>query len=150
MIRRAAASDAKIIAEFNISMAKETETLQLDAEVVYAGVQALIQNDDMGFYLVFEKNEKVVGSLMITKEWSDWRNGVFWWIQSVYVPPEFRRQGIYRSLYQEVQKLASSENVCGFRLYVEKDNAAAQQTYKKLGMHETHYLLYEQKTDRSS
>ena len=145
-IRPATIDDAPIVAEFNIAMALETEDLKLDQKTVILGVQHLIEHDELGFYLVAVLEGKVVGTLLVTTEWSDWRNGVFWWIQSVYVHPSFRRQGIYRSLYEHVRNLASSTNVCGFRLYVEKENRAAQQTYEKLGMHETHYRMYEQKS----
>lgn len=143
-IRRATQDDTQVIAEFNIAMAKETEDMQLDPSTVLAGVQALVANPQLGFYLVATNNSDVVGVLMVTNEWSDWRNGVFWWIQSVFVRSDFRRQGIYRSLYEKVQELSSNDNVCGYRLYVEKDNNSAQQTYKKLGMSETHYRMYEQ------
>jgi len=107
-------------------------------------VQALLANSNLGYYFVAENEGEVVGTLMVTTEWSDWRNGVFWWIQSVYIHPDFRRQGIYRSLYQHVQELSREHNVCGFRLYVEKENESAQQTYQKMGMHQTHYRMYEQ------
>lgn len=145
-IRPATIDDASIVADFNIAMALETENLKLAPDTVNKGVRHLIEHSELGFYLVAVRDDKVVGSLLVTTEWSDWRNGVFWWVQSVYVAPSFRRQGIYRSLYAEVQQLASSKNVCGFRLYVEKENLPAKQTYEKLGMHETHYRMYEQKS----
>ena len=111
------------------------------------GVQHLLSTPTAGFYLVATQGDQPVGSLMITTEWSDWRNGTFWWIQSVYVPPEARRRGVYRALYEQVQALAATEpGVCGFRLYVERENAAARATYTSLGMSETSYRLYE--TDR--
>lgn len=145
-IRPATIADADIIAEFNIAMALETEELRLDPDTVKKGVRHLIGHDELGFYLVAVREDKVVGCLLVTTEWSDWRNSVFWWVQSVYVHPSFRRQGIYRSLYGQVGSLAESKNVCGFRLYVEKENLTAQETYKKLGMHETHYRMYEQQS----
>lgn len=143
-IRRATLADAKTIAQFNIRMAYETEGLALAESVIDAGVQNLIQNPHYGFYLVAEQSDQVVATLLITFEWSDWRNGLFWWIQSVYVRPEFRGQGIYRRLYEHVQGLARQQTgICGFRLYVANDNENAQNAYRKLGMHETHYRLFE-------
>ena len=92
-----------------------------------------------------EQHGQVVGSLMVTTEWSDWRNGVFWWVQSVYISPDYRRQGIYGQLYAQVKTLAEQQqNVCGFRLYVEKENVIAQKTYASLGMEQSHYLMYEE------
>lgn len=144
IIRRAELKDANIVSEFNQKMAWETEDKQLDPSIVNKGVNSLINNPAYGFYLVAEIEGEVVGSLMITTEWSDWRNGVFWWIQSVYVRPDYRRQGIYRELYDAVKQQAKTSNVCGFRLYVEKENFTAQKTYQTLGMSETHYLVYEE------
>lgn len=144
-IRKATENDIEIIARFNIAMAMETEEKALREETVLAGVRGLFSHPEAGFYIVAEVDHQVVGTLMITMEWSDWRNGVFWWIQSVYIQPEFRRQGIYRSLYTWVKQLARDyPEVCGFRLYVEKENYAAQKTYQSLGMQPTHYLLYEE------
>jgi ribosomal protein S18 acetylase RimI-like enzyme len=126
-------------------MAWETEQKQLDEDILTKGVSALIVDANKGFYLVAEQNDLVVGSLMVTTEWSDWRNGVFWWVQSVYITPEFRRKGIYAQLYTQVKALAEQQqNVCGFRLYVEKENLIAQKTYESLGMQPTHYLMYEE------
>jgi ribosomal protein S18 acetylase RimI-like enzyme len=145
IIRKAVLADAVVITAFNQQMALETEHKELIPELVLAGVHSLLTNPAYGFYLVAEHEEQVVGSLMITTEWSDWRNGVFWWVQSVYVQPKSRRQGIYRKLYAAVKALATEQgNVCGFRLYVEKDNQQAQQTYRELGMQITDYLLYEE------
>ena len=144
-LRQAVAKDAASIAEFNRLMAFETEHKKLIPEVILAGVNTMIANPSHGFYLVAEKDGNIAGSLMITTEWSDWRNGVVWWVQSVYVREEYRRQGIYRGLYEKVKALASeNESVCGFRLYVEKDNVNAQKTYEVLGMLETDYLMYEE------
>lgn len=144
-IRKAVLADAAVIAVFNQQMALETEHKELIPELVLAGVHSLLTNPAYGFYLVAEHEEQVVGSLMITTEWSDWRNGVFWWVQSVYVQPKSRRQGIYRKLYAAVKALATEQgNVCGFRLYVEKDNQQAQQTYRELGMQITDYRIYEE------
>ncbi len=144
-IRRAASADAEALCQFNCLMALETEGKALLPDVVSAGVRNLIENSQRGFYLVAEHEAQVIASLMITTEWSDWRNGSFWWIQSVYVMPEWRRHSVYRRLYAVVKKLAEEDGrVCGFRLYVEKDNAIAQRTYKNLGMNETAYLMFEE------
>ena len=144
-IRLAQLSDAEDIATFNQIMAKETEEKVLLPDVVLAGVYTLLKNPSQGFYIVAEIDFKVVGCLMITKEWSDWRNGVFWWIQSVFVKKEYRRCGIYRSMYQFIKELANDkEDVCGFRLYVEQDNNIAQETYRVLGMTQLPYLMFEE------
>lgn len=145
IIRQALAQDAAELAEFNISMARETESIELIPEVIRAGVEAMIQHPERGFYLVVELDNGIQASLMVTTEWSDWRNGTFWWIQSVYVRPQYRRQGLYRELYERVKELAEQEpSVCGFRLYVERDNQVAQQTYASLGMCETEYKIFEE------
>lgn len=144
-IRLATPQDAPVLVEFNAAMALETEGKELLPEVIGAGVRSLLGNPASGFYLVAEKEDRVVGSLMITKEWSDWRNGAFWWIQSVYVRPELRRQGVYKRLYRHVQEMAAKDPaVCGFRLYVERENVRAQATYDALGMKKTGYLMFEE------
>lgn len=145
IIRQALSQDAAELAEFNMGIAHETEDYELIPEVIRAGVDAMIENPQMGFYLVVELDNGIQASLMVTKEWSDWRNGMFWWIQSVYVRSEYRGQGLYRTLYERVKELAEQEpSVCGFRLYVERNNATAQKTYAALGMSETEYKLYEE------
>ena len=137
--------DAEELAEFNSNIARETEGVELIPEVIGAGVRAMIDNPQMGFYLVIELDNGIQASLMVTTEWSDWRNGMFWWIQSVYVRPAYRRQGLYRELYARVKEMAEQEPaVCGFRLYVERDNVNAQNTYQSLGMSETDYKMYEE------
>ena len=148
-IRKATPDDVQKIVYFNREMAFETEGVKLNPETTLAGACRLIQDQNLGFYLVAECGREMVGSLMITTEWSDWRNGVFWWIQSVYVMPRWRRKGIYRRLYEKVKKLAeANRDVCGYRLYVERGNTAAQSTYRSVGMAETHYRMYEElKTD---
>ncbi|MGH8732462.1 MAG: GNAT family N-acetyltransferase [Burkholderiales bacterium] len=144
-IRLAGAADAEALVEFNAAMALETEGKQLLPEVIGPGVRALLERPASGFYMLAESGDRVIGSLLITKEWSDWRNGDFWWIQSVYVRPEFRRQGVYTRLYSHLQELAAKDpKVCGFRLYVERENNRAQSTYGALGMKETRYLIYEE------
>ncbi|MCP4766849.1 MAG: GNAT family N-acetyltransferase [Gammaproteobacteria bacterium] len=145
IIRRALAQDAAELAEFNINMARETESIELIPEVIGAGVRTMIENPQMGFYLVVELDNGIQASLMITTEWSDWRNGMFWWIQSVYVRPQYRRQGLYRELYARVKELAEQEPaVCGFRLYVENENVQAQKSYQSLGMSEIEYKMFEE------
>jgi ribosomal protein S18 acetylase RimI-like enzyme len=144
-VRLATPQDAPVLVEFNAAMALETEQKELLPDVIGAGVRSLLGNPAAGFYVVAEQNDRIVGSLMITKEWSDWRNGTFWWIQSVYVRPDVRRQGVYKLLYRHVQELATNDPaVCGFRLYVERENGRAQTTYQALGMKETRYLVFEE------
>ena len=143
-IRRATRRDGAALIAFNSAMALETEGKVLLPKVIGAGVRALLRRPDSGFYTVAELGGEVVAALMITKEWSDWRNGDFWWIQSVYVRPGFRRQGIYSRMYRHVQALAAKDRaVCGFRLYVERHNRRAQATYRAAGMLRTHYLVFE-------
>jgi ribosomal protein S18 acetylase RimI-like enzyme len=150
LVRMAALRDAPHLVSFNMAMAHETEELALDEATVLAGVRGLFERPEYGFYLVAEIGGEVVGGLMVTPEWSDWRNGVFWWVQSVYVRPERRGQGVYRALYDEVRRLAREHGeVCGIRLYVEKDNRRAQAVYRRLGMSETHYRLFEAPFDPS-
>lgn len=143
-IRTAAAADAPVIAAFNLAMARETEHLELDPARLRAGVEAVLADAAKGFYLVAESGGRVVGQLMITFEWSDWRNGNFWWIQSVYVDPEARGLGVYRRLYQHVRGAADARgNVCGIRLYVERENVRAQEVYRRQGMSAAPYEMYE-------
>jgi ribosomal protein S18 acetylase RimI-like enzyme len=145
VVRNAGEQDLPALADFNIAMARETENKRLSSSKVKAGMRAVIRHPDHGFYLVAELNGQVAGSLLVTKEWSDWRNGVFWWIQSVYVPPGFRKRGIYRALYDAVKARAKSNpEVCGFRLYVAQNNRAAMSVYSRLGMSETEYRIYEE------
>ena len=143
-IRRGTASDAETIAEFNAAMALETEGLSLDHPQLVEGVRAVLRDASKGFYLVGEVQGRAVGQMMITYEWSDWRNGVFWWIQSVYVEPDQRRAGIYTGLHrwvvEEAQRLG---DVCGIRLYVERENEIAQEVYRRLGMVKTVYDMFE-------
>ena len=150
-IRRAQPAEAKIIAGFQQAMAIETEDKVLPESVIVNGVQRLMDRPELGFYLVAESAGEVVGSLMITFEWTDWRNGLFWWIQSVYVRPDARRQGIYSSLYRYAQDLAADDqDVRGIRLYVEVENVGAQKTYEKLGMARCQYQMYESLFDAGS
>ena len=144
-IRLAEKSDARAMVEFNQAMALETEGKTLDAQILQSGVESVFHDEKKGFYVVAEEDGRIVGGLMITFEWSDWRDGWFWWIQSVYILPEYRARGIYRLLYDFVKETArEKEDVCGFRLYVEKENTRAQKVYEKLGMEASHYLMYEE------
>ncbi|MBA2736639.1 MAG: GNAT family N-acetyltransferase [Pyrinomonadaceae bacterium] len=145
-IRLAQKEDVVSLVEFNQAMALETEGKQLKPEILHSGVNAVFDDSKKGFYVVAEDAGEIVGGLMITYEWSDWRNAWFWWIQSVYILPEYRAQGIYRMLYEYVkQKAEESKDVCGFRLYVEKENRRAQKVYEKTGMESSYYLMYEEK-----
>jgi GNAT superfamily N-acetyltransferase len=146
MIRLAVTSDIDALVEFNQAMALETEGKNLDGETLRRGVEAVFEDDKKGFYVVTEDASQIVGGLMVTFEWSDWRNAWFWWIQSVYIRPEARGQRIYSRMYEFVKQLAAeTDNVCGFRLYVETENAHAQRVYESVGMHASHYLMYEEK-----
>jgi GNAT superfamily N-acetyltransferase len=143
-IRHATSDDVDILAAYNAAMASETEHIELDLERLTAGVRAVVADAAKGFYLVAEEEGAVVGQLLITYEWSDWRNGVFWWVQSVYVRPENRGRGVYSTLYQDaVRRAQEAGDVCGLRLYVERENRRAQSTYQKLGMRPTVYEMYE-------
>src|SRR3954464_2102569 len=132
-IRSATPDEASIIADFNIRMAMETENLALDPRTTFRGVSAGFGDRSRGEYFVAEGGGKVVGCLLITHEWSDWRNGDIWWIQSVYVHPDFRRQGIFSALYRHAANMARAVKAVGLRLYMEQENSAAQATYQKLG-----------------
>jgi GNAT superfamily N-acetyltransferase len=147
-IRIAKTEDATSLVEFNQAMAMETEGKRLDADILKNGVGTVFDDEGKGFYVVAEEDGQIVGGLMVTFEWSDWRNGWFWWIQSVYVLPDFRGRRIYSLLYEFVKNRAAAHegNVCGFRLYVEKENVNAQKVYQKLGMESSHYLMYEEMT----
>lgn len=143
-IRIARVSDARTIARFNSLMAQETEHRRLDAETLLKGVRGVLRDRSKGVYYVAAIDGEIVGQLMITYEWSDWRNGNFWWIQSVYVRKEFRQSGIFRSLYRHVETLAKRRaTVIGLRLYVERENVRAQKIYQNLGMKPTVYAMYE-------
>jgi ribosomal protein S18 acetylase RimI-like enzyme len=147
IIRLAQKEDAAALVEFNQAMALETEGKRLATEILRGGVEAVFHDTQKGFYVVAEEGGNIVGGLMVTYEWSDWRNSWFWWIQSVYTMPDFRGKGVYRLLYEYVKKSAAeAKDVCGFRLYVEKENTPAQKVYEKLGMEVSHYLMYEEKT----
>ena len=147
-LRKGQQSDLPALVRFNQAMALETETLSLDEVLLTKGVNALLSEPEKGFYLVAEADGdgEIVGSLMVTFEWSDWRALNYYWIQSVYIRPENRRQGIYGKLYQQVKTIAAENGgAASFRLYVEQENTKAQQTYQALGMEQSYYLMYEEK-----
>jgi ribosomal protein S18 acetylase RimI-like enzyme len=144
IIRDACLDDVPLIAEFNRAMARETEGRQLDPDTVRAGVRAVFERPGTARYYVAARAGAVIGQLMLTTEWSDWRNGVFWWIQSVYVHPDHRRGGVFRALYRHVEELArQTPGVCGLRLYVEEENDRAMATYRDLGMRPSGHAVYE-------
>ncbi|NOS82429.1 MAG: GNAT family N-acetyltransferase [Nitrospira sp.] len=147
-IRRAKLEDAATIASFNAAMALETEGRRLDLDRLQRGTIALLESTDRGFYVVAEleqaDNRQLLGQLMITYEWSDWRNGTFWWIQSVYVASPWRRQNVFRRMHEYVLASAKAgSTVCGIRLYVEKSNDVAQAVYRKVGLAPSSYAVFE-------
>jgi len=145
VIRPGTVADVAHLVEFNRAMAAESEDKGLDVPVLERGVRYLLDHPDEGFYLIAERSGTAVGTLMVTYEWSDWRNGRFWWIQSVYVIPSERRRGVYRALHQHVRERARRDpQACGLRLYVERENVGAMATYRAMGMTETRYRLYEE------
>jgi GNAT superfamily N-acetyltransferase len=144
IIRAATPADIDHLVAWNAAMAFETEHKRLDEAVLRRGTEAVFADARRGIYLVAELDGAPVGSLLITYEWSDWRNGDFWWVQSVYVAEEARRKGIFRSLYQAVKERASEAGAVGIRLYVETENTRAQTTYASLGMQRCDYAMLEQ------
>jgi GNAT superfamily N-acetyltransferase len=143
-IRPATRADVPDLAAWNAAMAQETEGKALDRAVLARGVQGVFDEPRRGFYLVAEQAGVAVGGLLVTYEWSDWRCGDFWWIQSVYVVPAARRGGVFRALYAAVRERARAAGAVGLRLYVETENQRAQRTYAELGMAPCHYLMYEE------
>ena len=142
VIREATVDDLETIADFNACLAEETEAVSLDRETVVQGVRALLSDRTRGSYYVACAGGPIIGQIMHTREWSDWRNGDIWWIQSVFVRPDHRRLGVFRSLYGHLKTLADSDpGVVGLRLYVERENQAAQATYASLGMTPAPYLV---------
>ncbi len=142
-IRRASPDDAPSIISFQQSMAMETEGMELKTDMVTPGVMAVFRDPNKGQYYVAEDMGRVVASLMITYEWSDWRNANIWWFQSVYVIPEYRRKGIFRMMYDHVKKEGMECGIAGLRLYVESANLRAQKTYEAMGMNGSHYRTFE-------
>ena len=144
IVRDAKREEAATIVNFQLKIAMETEELALEPDVVERGVAAVFDDPSRGRYFVAEEDGVAVASLMVTQEWSDWRNGLVWWIQSVYVKPEFRRRGVFAQLYHHLKKqVEASDDIRGLRLYVDKRNVSAQKVYTMLGMNGSHYDTYE-------
>lgn len=144
-LRQATPEDASSLVEGNARMAFETEGLTLDRDTLSRGVQAALRDPAKARYFVAEADGTVIGQLMITTEWSDWRNGWVWWIQSVYVVPEWRRRGVYRSLHEKVREVArAAGNVVGLRLYVHQQNEGAKRAYTRVGMKASNYEVFEE------
>ncbi len=144
VVRPAGRADVETLVAFNRAMAAETEGVALDVERLRAGTEAVFDDPSRGFYRIAEVDGRAAGMLLVTREWSDWRNGDFWWIQSVYVDPRFRRRGVYRAMHEQVMREArAAAGVRGVRLYVERENHRAQETYRALGMSPSNYDMYE-------
>ena len=149
IIRAANLDDVGSIITFSAAMARETENRRLDKARLREGTLSLLNTPSYGFFMVAELRDegqrKLIGQLMVTYEWSDWRNGVFWWIQSVYVDPAWRRQGVFRRMHDVIVGQAKEDpRVCGIRLYVEQDNRTAQTVYQRVGLSPSAYAVYEQ------
>lgn len=144
VVRAATLEDVNALIGFNTAMALETEDKHLDPEVLRRGVTRLVSDPRLGRCLIADSGGEAVGTLSVTQEWSDWRCGLFWWIQSVYVERAARGHGVFEALYRYIEGEAKRDpEVCGLRLYVERENERAQRTYARLGMHETAYRIFE-------
>jgi len=143
LIRAATDADVDIVLDFNCLLAAESEGKTLDPDVLRPGIAAVLADPHKGRYFLAEKDGRIVGQLLLTFEWSDWRNGWFWWIQSVYVQMDHRRMGVFRAIFEHIRQLGAAEGVIGLRLYVEKENARAHATYQSLGLEWTSYLVME-------
>ncbi len=143
-VREANLKDISIIVDFQIAMAKETEGIELNRLTVESGVEAVLNDPSKGKYYITETKDLIIGSLLTTYEWSDWRNGTVLWIQSVFVLPEYRRKGVYRNMYSHLKnKVNKDGRLKGIRLYADKSNRAAHKTYENLGMSQDHYVTFE-------
>lgn len=143
-IRTAGPEDWELVADYNCRLARETEDKELDRSKIEPGVRAVLSDGDRGTYYLAESAGETIGQLMITREWSDWRNGWFWWIQSLYVRADARGHGVFKALYQHVEaEAAAAKDVCGLRLYVDEDNERAQAAYDRLGMQRSRYEFFE-------
>jgi len=142
-VRKAKETDSEAVILFQEAMAMETEGLRLDRTVLTPGVRRVFDDPSKGCYYVAEDEGSVIASLLITYEWSDWRNADVWWFQSVYVKKEYRRKGIFRLMYSYIRGEAEANGIAGLRLYVETNNIVAQKTYESMGMTGEHYRMYE-------
>jgi GNAT superfamily N-acetyltransferase len=143
-IRPAVFTDVETIAQFNIALCRETEGRELDPVTVTNGVKRFVSESQRGRYFVAEIDGEVVGQAAHTFEWSDWRNGELWWIQSVYVHPAFRSKGVFRTLFMHIKELGEADvDCCGIRLYMERENDTARESYRRLGFSETGYVVFE-------
>ena len=143
-ITQGKASDIDAIVRFQADMAMESEGTMLNMDRLTLGVSSAINDEQKGIYLVARANGTPIGSLMLTREWSDWNNQWYWWIQSVYVMPEYRKKGVYKAMYATLKDMAQENGVSQIRLYADRSNLSAQKVYKSLGMHESHYLMFEE------
>ena len=142
-VRKAVQSDVPTLIEYNLSLAYETESILLDKNVLRLGIEKALELYDVS-YIVAELDNKIVGQTMITSEWSDWRNAVIWWIQSVYVNPDYRKRGVFQNILKYIEKLAEeTPEIKALRLYVKDDNQIARRAYQNLGMKNSGYLVYE-------
>lgn len=149
IIREAHVQDAGTIAAFQLALAGETENVKLDQNMVGKGVEAVFSDSSKGIYYVAESGGKVVGSMMMTKEWSDWRNGHVLWFQSVYVIPEYRRRQVFTKMYAYIHEMMNRDTgITGLRLYVDSSNTRARDVYRALGMNGDHYLVFEKMKDK--
>lgn len=143
-ITQGKASDIDTIVRFQADMAMESEGTMLDMDRLTLGVSSAINDEQKGIYLVARANDTPIGSLMLTREWSDWNNQWYWWIQSVYIMPEYRKKGVYKAMYATLKDMAQENGVSHIRLYADRTNLSAQQVYQRLGMRESHYLMFEE------
>lgn len=143
-ITQGKASDIDAIVRFQADMAMESEGTMLDMDRLTLGVSSAINDEQKGIYLVARANDTPIGSLMLTREWSDWNNQWYWWIQSVYVMPEYRKKGVYKAMYATLKDMAQENGVSQIRLYADRTNLSAQLVYQRLGMRESHYLMFEE------
>lgn len=144
VVRKAHPEDLPVIVDFQQKMAEETENISLNEGVLKNGVERIFTDPSKGFYLLVEEEGSIIACMMLTPEWSDWRNRLFLWIQSLYVLPEYRQQGIFRKMYKHVKMLVNnSEEYAGLKLYVARENKVAQEVYYKIGMQSSHYQLFE-------
>jgi GNAT superfamily N-acetyltransferase len=149
-VRSADINDLNTLVGFNRAMAYESENKMLDPAAVVCGVRNALQDANRARYFVAEVDGQVVGQTMVTFEWSDWRNAYFWWIQSVYVAPQYRRRGVFQALYGHIREIAfQCPDVCGLRLYVHRSNRAAAEVYRRLGMTSAEYALFEDEWGRA-